>query len=173
MSILLGTLLVFSSMFLIMIVLVQRGRGGGLTGALGGAGGQSAFGAKAGDVFTRITIGAAAVWIILCVLTVKFVGSGSDPLDLGGVNTPAAGEVESGFKPEDKAGGAGAGKTTGIGEKIIGTEKPASETPATKTPETKTPATETPATKTPATETPATETPAEPAAPAAEKKAEE
>lgn len=179
MSILLGTLLVFSSMFLIMIVLVQRGRGGGLTGALGGAGGQSAFGAKAGDVFTRITIGAAAVWIVLCVLTVKFVGSGSDPLDLGGVNTPRSGEVDSTFKPEDKAGGTGAGKTTGIGEKIIGTEKagtekPATETPATKEPESKTPAADeakTPAAETPAA--PATEPAAPAAEPAAEKKAAE
>jgi preprotein translocase subunit SecG len=65
-------------MFLILLVLVQRGRGGGLTGALGGLGGQSAFGAKAGDVFTRITIGAATVWILLCLATVKMVGGGTE-----------------------------------------------------------------------------------------------
>ena len=51
------------AIFLILLVLVQRGRGGGLAGALGGMGGSSAFGAKAGDVFTRITIVAAAIWI--------------------------------------------------------------------------------------------------------------
>ena len=39
------------SLFLIALVLIQRGRGGGLAGAFGGAGGQSAFGTKAGDVF--------------------------------------------------------------------------------------------------------------------------
>ena len=44
------------ALFLILLVLVQRGRGGGLAGALGGAGGQSAFGAKAGDTFTKITM---------------------------------------------------------------------------------------------------------------------
>lgn len=42
--------LLLVSIFLILIILVQRGRGGGLAGALGGMGGQSAFGTKAGDV---------------------------------------------------------------------------------------------------------------------------
>ena len=50
-----------TSLFLILLVLIQRGRGGGLAGALGGMGGQSAFGTKAGDLFTRITIGVAAL----------------------------------------------------------------------------------------------------------------
>lgn len=33
---------------------------------LGGAGGQSWAGTRAGDVFTRITIGVASAWILLC-----------------------------------------------------------------------------------------------------------
>src|SRR6188768_1812117 len=53
------------SIFLILVILVQRGRGGGLAGALGGMGGQSAFGTKAGDVFTKITIVLAVVWVTL------------------------------------------------------------------------------------------------------------
>ena len=60
------TLLFFIGVFLIFIVLLQRGRGGGLAGALGGMGGQSAFGTKAGDVFTRITVVLAVIWIVLC-----------------------------------------------------------------------------------------------------------
>lgn len=63
-------LLAFVSLLLIFIVLLQRGRGGGLAGALGGAGGQSAFGTKAGDVFTRITIGLAVVWVLLGAMNV-------------------------------------------------------------------------------------------------------
>lgn len=59
------------ALFLILLVLVQRGRGGGLAGAFGGMGGQSAFGTKAGDLFTRITIVTAGIWILLCVLGVK------------------------------------------------------------------------------------------------------
>ena len=68
------------SLFLILLILVQRGRGGGLTGALGGMGGQSAFGTKAGDAFTRITIISAAVWLLTAILAVKLLGGKSGPL---------------------------------------------------------------------------------------------
>jgi len=71
--ILLGSTLVLTSLFLILLVLVQRGRGGGLAGALGGMGGQSAFGTKAGDLFTRITVGVAGFWIILCILATNLL----------------------------------------------------------------------------------------------------
>jgi len=66
----LGILMFLTSVFMMLLILVQRGKGGGLTGALGGMGGQSAFGSKAGDVFTRITVGTAVVWIMLCMLTI-------------------------------------------------------------------------------------------------------
>jgi preprotein translocase subunit SecG len=55
------------SVFLILLILVQRGRGGGLVGAFGGMGGQSAFGAKAGDLFTKITVVTVCIWIAICV----------------------------------------------------------------------------------------------------------
>lgn len=100
---LLGLFLVLSSLFLILLVLIQRGRGGGLAGAFGGAGGQSAFGTKAGDVFTKITIGVAAFWILLCILALNVLGrpeskfdagtlGGSAPIDTGssGASAPAA-----------------------------------------------------------------------------------
>lgn len=106
-SIVLGLLLTVTAVFLILLILVQRGRGGGLTGALGGMGGQSAFGAKAGDVFTRITIGTAAVWIVLCVAAVKILGTSSDRLDLGPVNPAEGGSraaAVSGAAPEEPDG---------------------------------------------------------------------
>ncbi|MEW4456157.1 preprotein translocase subunit SecG [Bremerella sp. JC817] len=88
----LGPLIFMTSVFLIMVVLVQRGRGGGLTGALGGAGGQSAFGAKAGDVFTKITIVVAVFWILLCILaTMSLQDSGASKLGSGGGVAPAGG----------------------------------------------------------------------------------
>ena len=67
---LIGFLLFVTALFLILLVLVQRGRGGGLSGALGGMGGQSAFGTKAGDLFTRVTIVVATVWILLCIVAI-------------------------------------------------------------------------------------------------------
>ena len=71
----LGFMLVATSIFLILLVLIQRGRGGGLAGALGGMGGQSAFGTKAGDLFTKITIGVATFWILLCILSINVLGT--------------------------------------------------------------------------------------------------
>lgn len=72
-------LLFLTSLFLMLLVLVQRGKGGGLTGALGGSGGSSAFGAKAGDAFTKITMYVAGFWILLCMLTIAFFNKPPEP----------------------------------------------------------------------------------------------
>jgi preprotein translocase subunit SecG len=61
----------FTGLFLILLVLIQRGKGGGLAGAFGGAGGSSAFGSRAGDAFTRITIVVAAIWLLMIMLMIK------------------------------------------------------------------------------------------------------
>jgi preprotein translocase subunit SecG len=60
-------------LFLILLVLIQRGKGGGLIGALGGAGGSSPFGSRAGDQFTRITIYIAMVWLLLTMIQVRVI----------------------------------------------------------------------------------------------------
>jgi preprotein translocase subunit SecG len=74
----LDSLLILSSLFLICLVLIQRGKGGGLAGAFGGMGGSSAFGTKAGDVFTKVTMSVAAFWIVLCMLMVVISNQGGD-----------------------------------------------------------------------------------------------
>ena len=80
---LLGLLMAFLSLFLILLVLVQRGKGGGLAGALGGPGGQSAFGSKAGDTFTWITVAVATVWGFVCAFTMWYLGTHSVVADDG------------------------------------------------------------------------------------------
>ncbi len=75
------------ALFIILLVLVQRGRGGGLAGALGGPGGSSAFGAKAGDTFTRITIVTVIIWIIMCLAAIGWASNRGDALDAGGDST--------------------------------------------------------------------------------------
>jgi preprotein translocase subunit SecG len=100
-------LLFLSSTFLVLLVLVQRGRGGGLAGAFGGLGGQSAFGTKAGDLFTRITIVVAAFWIILCAASVKLLSEGSRSVlspNLGKSSAPAP--EATGAAPKSTAPGA-------------------------------------------------------------------
>ena len=90
-----GWLLSLTSVFIVLLVLVQRGRGGGLAGALGGMGGQSAFGTKAGDNFTRITMIAATVWILLCGIALKSLSSRTtNAFEGSGANArPAVGSV--------------------------------------------------------------------------------
>lgn len=58
-------------LFLILIILLQSGKGGGLAGAFGGAGGQSAFGSRMGDEFTKITLYVALVWFLMLMLVIK------------------------------------------------------------------------------------------------------
>ena len=73
MDILLGFLnivVVILTLFLIVLILIQRGKGGGLAGAFGGMGGSSAFGARTGDVFTKVTVGVAIAWILLSMFMV-------------------------------------------------------------------------------------------------------
>jgi preprotein translocase subunit SecG len=69
----LSVVLLIVGLFLILLVLIQKGKGGGLAGAFGGSGGSSAFGSRAGDTFTRITIYVAAVWLLLIMIIIKIV----------------------------------------------------------------------------------------------------
>ena len=116
MNTLIGLLLSFVAVFLILLVLVQRGRGGGLAGALGGMGGQSAFGAKAGDVFTRITIVTAIVWIVLTVIAVKYLGTEEKRINLGGPKTTTA--TQSGFQIPAGSDDASSGALSGAGSDV-------------------------------------------------------
>lgn len=119
--------------FLILVVLVQRGRGGGLTGALGGMGGQSAFGTKAGDTFTKITIWTAVVWILLCVVAVKYLStSTSDALgEKGRDSGPPSLRVPG--DAEDEKSKTGAGKKDGQPAAAPG-DKPRAEAPSSTAP---------------------------------------
>lgn len=54
---------------LVVVVLLQVGKGQGLGGLFGsGGGGQTIFGAHAGDVLTKATTFIAVFWMVLCVL---------------------------------------------------------------------------------------------------------
>ena len=55
------------SFFLILLVLIQKGRGGGLSAAFGGVGGNTAFGAKTGDVLTWATSIVFGVFLLLAI----------------------------------------------------------------------------------------------------------
>ena len=69
----LNLILILLGAFLILLVLIQRGKGGGLIGALGGSGGSSPFGSRAGDQFTRLTIYLALIWLLLTMIQVRAI----------------------------------------------------------------------------------------------------
>ena len=117
-----GIAMFLVSLFLILLVLVQRGRGGGLTGALGGMGGQSAFGAKAGDVFTRVTMVTAGVWILLCMGSIWLLNSqdewGTSENTSAGFSTPDGADSQDdqpGTSTDTSGGDTGGDDSSGAG----------------------------------------------------------
>ncbi len=70
---LLNLVVIGLGLFLMLIVLIQRGKGGGLAGAFGGAGGSSPFGSRAADQFVRVTLWLAGVWVLVIMIHVKVV----------------------------------------------------------------------------------------------------
>jgi preprotein translocase subunit SecG len=102
----LNSLLVLISLFLICLVLIQRGKGGGLAGAFGGMGGSSAFGTKAGDIFTRVTMITAVVWILLNLILVVLYNRGTTSAWDEGAPRPGASRA----KEVTPTAGGGTGK---------------------------------------------------------------
>ena len=112
-QVLFGFTLAVCSVFLILLVLVQRGRGGGLAGAFGGMGGQSAFGTKAGDLFTKVTMATATVWILLCIgalailsrqsVSDKLTGTPAPGVNLPAGETPGEGDTQPGTGTDSPA----------------------------------------------------------------------
>lgn len=79
---------------LILVVLLQRGKGSDAGAALGGGGSNTVFGSRgAGNFLTRLTTGSAVIFM-LTSLSLAYMGNqSSNPLDLGDavleVTTPA------------------------------------------------------------------------------------
>ena len=68
---LLGFFFVLICLMLIGIVLLQKGKGGGLSSAFGGGGSGSAFGTRTGDVMTWVTIVVTGLFLLLAIGTAK------------------------------------------------------------------------------------------------------
>ncbi|MCX6950911.1 MAG: preprotein translocase subunit SecG [Verrucomicrobia bacterium] len=68
MSIVLGILtfiLILVSLFIVLVVLAQKSKDGGMGAALGGGAAEAAFGAETGNVLSRSTIYAAILFFVL------------------------------------------------------------------------------------------------------------
>ncbi|MHC4987931.1 MAG: preprotein translocase subunit SecG [Planctomycetota bacterium] len=106
---------------LILIILLQKGRGGGIGAAFGGAGGAgSLLGTKTGDFLTWVTICLVAGFLVLAVLMGKFMrpqGTSSDLSAPLGTQTPtvdesAAADTETPEAPVDTTAAAGVAEET-------------------------------------------------------------
>jgi preprotein translocase subunit SecG len=61
----------FCALILILVILIQKGRGGGLSGAFGGMGG-GILGTKTGDFLTWVTVGLVCAFLFLSVVIAKY-----------------------------------------------------------------------------------------------------
>jgi preprotein translocase subunit SecG len=61
---------------LMLVVLIQKGKGGGLSAAFGGALASGILGSKTGDFLTWVTIAMAGVFLTLAVVMAKFYKPG-------------------------------------------------------------------------------------------------
>ena len=88
-------------LLLILVILVQDPRGGGLAGIFGGPGGASAFGTKAGDIFTKITVALGVAFFVIVIVLGKVATPRSV---MRGVTSPPAGtSQEAPLGPVEKA----------------------------------------------------------------------
>jgi preprotein translocase subunit SecG len=96
---------VMACLVLILVVLLQRGKGSDVGAALGGGGSNTVFGSRgAGNFLTKLTTGSAIVFMVTS-LSLAYSGSrSSDLLDMGDeileaqvereADTPSAGALE-------------------------------------------------------------------------------
>jgi len=69
---LVAVLFALTCIALILIILVQKGKGGGLSSAFGGGMAGGVLGSKTGDFLTWVTIGLVTVFLLLAVVMAKF-----------------------------------------------------------------------------------------------------
>ncbi len=76
-------------LFLILVVLVQKPRGGGLVGAFGGQGAvQQAFGSKVGDLLTWFTVGCFTAFLFLAIMLTWYTRMDTQVYQTPTVSTP-------------------------------------------------------------------------------------
>lgn len=124
-------LFLLTAVVLMLLILVQKGRGGGLAGAFGGPGGHSAFGTKTADIFVKATAVIAGIFFLLSIVAAWIMRpeAPARPPERPGAPAPAEPGGATQTPPGEEAGGA---KAT--------TAKPAADAAENPAPEETTPA---------------------------------
>ncbi|MEM6552489.1 MAG: preprotein translocase subunit SecG [Planctomycetota bacterium] len=113
----LAVLFIVVSLFMMLVILIQKPKGGGLGGAFGGGAGsgtqQAVFGAKAGDALTWFTIVSFVLFLLIAMgLTWAINPEVQQPQAAGaGAGTPAS-TAGAGAGAGGTAGASGAGSGT-------------------------------------------------------------
>ena len=76
------------SFALVLIILIQKGRGGGLSGVLGGGMASGILGSKTGDFLTWVTIVLVGLFLTLAVVMAKFYRPSVSDFGEGQVQRP-------------------------------------------------------------------------------------
>lgn len=137
-QLLLTWLIIIVCILLMGVILIQRGRGGGIGAAFGAGGGaQSAFGAKTGDVFTVITVVFAAAFILLGVIgNYVMTQPSAEQLQAQPASqvpaspSPGGASVPASPGGEEEQGGAGGSGGGGAGSEGSGENRPGEGTPS-------------------------------------------
>jgi preprotein translocase subunit SecG len=112
------TVHVIVSLFLILVVLLQTGKSGDLASAFGGGGSQTVFGPRGtGNVLTKVTAGAAVVFMITS-LSLVFLSQQTSESVVEAIEGPRpAAEAPAAEEPalETAPGEEGAGAEQGTG----------------------------------------------------------
>lgn len=72
MNIFIGLFIVIA-LLLTLVILIQKGKGGGVGAMFGGLGASSLLGSKTGDFLTWVTIGLVSLFLVLAVLMGKYL----------------------------------------------------------------------------------------------------
>lgn len=104
---LVAVLFIICCLTLILIILMQKGRGGGLSGAFGGAMASGILGSKTGDFLTWVTIVLVGVFLTLAVVMAKFY---KPDVSEYGEDAPASQQLPAGS--EQTSAPSGMGQTT-------------------------------------------------------------
>jgi preprotein translocase subunit SecG len=99
-----AVLFVLVCLVLILVVLMQKGRGGGLSGAFAGGMASGLLGSKTGDFLTWVTIVLVSIFLVLAVLMARFY---RPPVRYGRGLPPASQQpLTGGQSPAPKPGAA-------------------------------------------------------------------